>query len=723
MLPIESQPIKTFISSTTNLSSSLSSSIDVSDLASVLIQCFGLILVGYLSGKFGLISEQESNGISIFVGDFSLPALIFQSLAISNLSTINWSFVNGIFVSKMFLFILISIITLIITKPSNYGLAGLYGIFCTQSNDFAVGYPLLTSLYHDKHPDFADYLYVLASIQLAIINPIGLVMMEVQKQIQSKKTGQKIGSQIFFNVIKQIFKNPTLIMTIAGIVSNLIYGPILPVLLKPFINCLSEAFSATGLFLLGLNIVGRFSLFQSRGNSSSGILLPLILVMTKNILLPLIIKFVIQYLILNNSTSKEAIDLNNFGFLFGTFPTPPTVFIFALQYDLTTAIVSTAMVLSTIFSAPLMLISAYMINQVDDDSEYSYRNHLRYTMCYSGLLSVISICWVLIVLIFGRKWKSLTHRCLLAIAISQLFVGFGGFLWNYNNSNNESMNFISHLQYIFTLTGTISLQIWTCVLAITMALIHWKKLCYVIKIHRILIITATFSTFLLVCYIIYDAIYQKTNDNDQLEFQYISIYILELSIIITVFAILVKQYLKSKSIYNHSLNDNSKTTLSSGNTLNVDDDKQLCENEIKSRLRRTTICKQNLSCISVNEVEDIISCEQRKMCNQNICNYKEIEKSIEPPSKINLTNANHLNERHQMVHHFLLLLTLLFSMIIRLTVSLGNIIYEKPSGVFVELQFLDVLLNYGQGVVTFLIFGLDANFIFNKIFKKNPEIK
>ena len=188
MLPLESQPIKT-LSSTTLLPSTLlssSSSIDVSDLASVLIQCFVLILAGYLSGKFGLISEEESNGISIFVGDFSLPALIFQSLAISDLSTINWGFVASIFVSKIFLFVLVALITIIITKPPNYGLAGLYGIFSTKSNDFAVGYPLLISLYRDKHPDYADYMYVLGSIQLGIVNPIGLIMMEIQQQIRNK---------------------------------------------------------------------------------------------------------------------------------------------------------------------------------------------------------------------------------------------------------------------------------------------------------------------------------------------------------------------------------------------------------------------------------------------------------------------------------------------------------------------------------------------------------
>lgn len=704
MLPLESQPIKTLSSTTLLPSTSLSSSssIDVSDLASVLIQCFVLILAGYLSGKFGLISEEESNGISIFVGDFSLPALIFQSLAISDLSTINWGFVASIFVSKIFLFVLVALITIIITKPPNYGLAGLYGIFCTKSNDFAVGYPLLISLYRDKHPDYADYMYVLGSIQLGIVNPIGLIMMEIQQQIRNKTDG-KNGLKIFIKIIKQICKSPTLIMTFAGITSNLIFGPILPHILKPFINCLSEAFSAAGLFLLGLNIVGKFTMFQSKDNSSANILLPLILVMGKNLLLPLINKFVIQYLVFDNS-GEEAVEWANFGFLFGTFPTAPTVFIFALQYNLTTAIISTAMILSTIFSAPLMFISAYMISQMDHNS-IDYQNDFKYTMCYSGLISVVCILWVLIVFIFNRKWNSLTHRCTLALVISQLFVGFGGFLWNYMD-----YELISNLQYIFSLFGTISLQIWTCILAITMALLHSRKsLCYIIKFHNILVFSAAFSTFILIFYIIFDNFYQLDDHNGT--FKYISIYILELSIIMTMFAILAQQYLYGKSNYYQTFRTNNSCsvtpTSSSECALNhgyFNEEKQLSADETSCKRRNSN---KNLE--NVNESEDVSY--DISLCNQNICYYKENEKSIESLYK---NNFSHINESHQMLQHLLLLLILLFSMIIKLTVLIGKIIFEQPSGVFVELQFLDILLNYGQGVMTFLIFGLDANFKNNK---------
>lgn len=45
-------------------------------------------------------------------------------------------------VSKAIVFFSVIIITLLIARPINYGRAGLLAIFCTQSNDFAIGYPI-----------------------------------------------------------------------------------------------------------------------------------------------------------------------------------------------------------------------------------------------------------------------------------------------------------------------------------------------------------------------------------------------------------------------------------------------------------------------------------------------------------------------------------------------------------------------------------------------------
>lgn len=42
------------------------------------------------------------------------------------------------------------------------------------------------ALYKDVHPEYASYLYLMAPISLAILNPIGLILMEIAKIAQNK---------------------------------------------------------------------------------------------------------------------------------------------------------------------------------------------------------------------------------------------------------------------------------------------------------------------------------------------------------------------------------------------------------------------------------------------------------------------------------------------------------------------------------------------------------
>jgi malonate transporter and related proteins len=47
----------------------------------VVLPMFGLILAGYLSGRLRLLGPEGVNGLSVFVFNFAIPALLFRSLA------------------------------------------------------------------------------------------------------------------------------------------------------------------------------------------------------------------------------------------------------------------------------------------------------------------------------------------------------------------------------------------------------------------------------------------------------------------------------------------------------------------------------------------------------------------------------------------------------------------------------------------------------------------
>lgn len=78
-------------------------------------------------------------------------------------------------------------------RPLSPGRAGLYAIFTTQSNDFALGYPILVAIYGQTHPECPAYLYLIAPISLVILNPIGFVAMEIGKNSTERtSTKQKV---------------------------------------------------------------------------------------------------------------------------------------------------------------------------------------------------------------------------------------------------------------------------------------------------------------------------------------------------------------------------------------------------------------------------------------------------------------------------------------------------------------------------------------------------
>lgn len=125
------------------------------------------------------------------------------------------------------------------TRPLNYGRAGILSIFCTQSNDFAIGSPIVNALYHVAHPEYNSYLYLMAPLSLAILNPIGLVLLEIstvgrnvpvkqdevdnatgelsQSQTVQPQTDKKV---LLIKALKSIIFNPILFMTVFGVIGG-----------------------------------------------------------------------------------------------------------------------------------------------------------------------------------------------------------------------------------------------------------------------------------------------------------------------------------------------------------------------------------------------------------------------------------------------------------------------------------------------------------------------
>ena len=102
-------------------------------------------------------------------------------------------------------------------------------------------------------------------------------------------------------------------------------------------------------------------------NSSSVMIIPIVLVLIKIVLLPLIARETVSLLQVG-ANHTQTVFYSDFAFLYGTFPTAPTVFVFANQYKILPELVASGMVICTVCAAPIMFISG------------NFRSYVRVTL-------------------------------------------------------------------------------------------------------------------------------------------------------------------------------------------------------------------------------------------------------------------------------------------------------------------------------------------------------
>merc|ERR1719270_3327627 len=262
---------------------------NLDNLYPALVQCFGIILLGFIAGKFSIISDVEAKGLGTFIGTFSLPALIFVSMCQLDFNIVNWVFLASITLAKSIIFFAVLFVSLFLHKPLDPSRSALYAIFCTQSNDFALGFPILQAIYGTKHPDYPMYLYLLAPVSLAFLNPIGFILMEIGK-FRDSSSGDLSKIKIIIKVTQAIFKNPILMMTVLGIIGNLVFHSQMPDIIHNFMQTLGSAFSASALFMLGLRMVGQKS---ADSKLKTSLITPFVLVTMKSLVMPIIAREIV----------------------------------------------------------------------------------------------------------------------------------------------------------------------------------------------------------------------------------------------------------------------------------------------------------------------------------------------------------------------------------------------------------------------------------------------
>jgi len=433
---------------------------DISQLLPTLLQIFLTIKLGWLAGFYKIIPQEDSKGLNTFVGKFSLPVLIFMSLANLDFSNIDWSFLLAITISKTIIFIFAGLVDFIVQSPKDLSRASIFAIFCTQTNDFGMGLPILDAVYGRDHP-FVGLLYLVAPISLLLLNPIGFVVMEAEKNKSGERSGIKEKLKTLSTVLKGLLMNPIVFMTILGIIANLVFGGHFPDLFSQFLNALGSAFTAMAPFTLGLSMAGKL------GNIRGQVLKPIMaLVVTKSILTPIITHILVDQMsvVFTGSTDPA---LSNFGFLYGTFPTALGVDSYASQYNVNPELVSAAIVICTVLSAPLMYVSASILTVLNMDQELYLMNlmQFQYDVC---LFSIIGVLLIALIFLISGRYLRMPHSLTMSLLFLSLQTAVGGLIWS---GGVGTSSWKRYLEVIFHLHGIYSCRFSTALLGVALLLI------------------------------------------------------------------------------------------------------------------------------------------------------------------------------------------------------------------------------------------------------------
>jgi predicted permease len=376
-------------------------------LLSALTQAFSFIFAGFWASKTGYISAQASEGIGQLVGKVALPCLLFRAVATTKLDSLDPFVLLAVLIAK--------IVALTIAgacgyaknrnKSDGFTIAGVFALFVTNSNDLAIGIPLVEAMYPKAiYPNGPNvlYIYSFAVMQNILVAPLYFVLLELGR---TKASGQ---GGVARKILLSFVKNPIIMMALLGLCYNLLFGNALPATIDGILQVAANAFACGALFTTGMGSVG-----QTHKLTGKGAAIPLFLSLTKSLLTPVVAGYTLVLLNDYYSPADNSNDFVNFVFLVSAIPTAASTTVICTQFaqsEELTSLVAGASVLNLGIAAPLM-ICITVIFGIDDDN--SVDGAMTMVQQVAGGLGMCGLVFLLVTFLLVDSWKRYPMRFVL----------------------------------------------------------------------------------------------------------------------------------------------------------------------------------------------------------------------------------------------------------------------------------------------------------------------
>ncbi|KAJ8255396.1 hypothetical protein GJAV_G00204400 [Gymnothorax javanicus] len=681
-------------------SSAAPPSMSIDRLFPALLECFGIILCGYIAGRANIITSTQASGLGNFVSKFALPALLFKNMVLLDFGNVIWSFLWSVLIAKVSVFVIVCSLTLLVTSPeTRFSKAGLFSIFATQSNDFALGYPIVEALYRNTYPEYLQYIYLVAPVSLMILNPIGFALCELHKwreNVDQRQNKMHIVGLVFL----QVLKNPIVFMVIVGIVFHFLLDQRIPAFMEEFVDGLANSFGGAALFYLGLCMVG-----QLKKLTRSTVIALILLITAKLLVMPLICRDMVEVLDTGNSSSLNHSSLSNFAFLYGIFPTAPSVAIYAAQYNMEIEVVTSGMVICTCLSAPIMYVSAWLLT-IPWMDPMALASALQTVAFNISVLSLVAVVWTVSVMLLSHKYSRLPHVFTMNLLLAQFLSCVSMILWNFIVQRE---NFLGQILTFALLYGSIySTYVWAGLIALSMALMRRDDQ---LKVRPAIFLALGWGIPALVVAILLAA-GEKVPDNIDSAFFYGRPQVISSTVVLACSILLggcsLMGLSRGAQESNYQVLDQGFV---SGNSENLrhqsGSEDQAAPESATAGSSNATECR-TCDCVQPELMPDMVI--STNISNLASINSDQCEEGSQSPRPF-LTSEAEPGPDRQVARHVLLCLLLTVCQLANLSSCLWWLFNRVPGRLYLELQFFCVVANYGQGFISFGIFGLDKHLI------------
>ena len=304
-------------------------------ILNVAFPIFGIILAGYLAGRWRILGGEATGALNAFVSYFALPVLFFGSLARTPVrSVLDPALMTGFGIAVVATFVVGMVSTRLVSRGELAAMS-LQGIAASWGNVGYMGVPLCLAAFGEQGLPPA-MLTVIVTAVVSMVFGVMLIELEVAAGHGPLKT--------FLRAAFNVARNPLPMSIALGIVVSALDLP-LPTPVEKWLDLLGAAAAPCALFAIGL--------FLSDKSIRSGLAEAGLATLIKLLLQPLLAALVLPFFIDLRSVPGQV------ALLMAALPTAANAFVLARQFDVSVEQNTAAVLLSTAFS--VITVSALLV--------------------------------------------------------------------------------------------------------------------------------------------------------------------------------------------------------------------------------------------------------------------------------------------------------------------------------------------------------------------------